>query len=272
MCYTVVNMHTFAADGFHFPPQMTVLGHHFISKEDNMGIVVIGSIFVDIKGYPMGEFVATGRNVGSVIIKDGGVSRNVAEDIANVELRPTFVSLIDDSGQGQEVLAKLKRHKINTDYIRAVPEGMGTWLAVFDNQGDVAASISRRPDLSEIDNILDEQGDEIFKDADSIVVEFDMERATLKRVFELAKKYDKDVYAVVSNMSIAIARRDLIRQNACFVCNLQEAGIFFSEKYDDFSVAQMEETLVEKVRQARIPRMVVTHGRYDGRRRCSLRR
>lgn len=260
MCYTDVNMHTFGADGFQFPPQMTVLGHHFISKEDNMGIVVIGSIFVDIKGYPMGEFVATGRNVGSVIIKDGGVSRNVAEDIANVELRPTFVSLIDDSGQGQEVLAKLKRHKINTDYIRAVPEGMGTWLAVFDNQGDVAASISRRPDLSEIDNILDEQGDEIFKDADSIVVEFDMERATLKRVFELAKKYNKDVYAVVSNMSIAIARRDLIRQNACFVCNLQEAGIFFSEKYDDFSVAQMEETLVEKVRQARIPRMVVTMG------------
>ena len=225
-----------------------------------MGIVVIGSIFVDVKGYPLGEFVATGRNAGTVVTKHGGVSRNVAEDIANVELRPTFVSLVDDTGLGQDVIAQLKRHKINTDYMRAVPEGMGTWLAVFDNMGDVAASISSRPDLSAIDDILDEHGDEIFRDADSIVVEFDMERPTLKRVFELADKYNKDVYAVVSNMSIAIARRDLIRRNACLVCNLQEAGIFFAEKYDDLSMSEMEKVLAEKVRQARIPRMVVTMG------------
>ena len=225
-----------------------------------MGIVVIGSIFVDIKGYPMGEFVATGRNVGYVVTKHGGVSRNVAEDIANVELRPTFVGLVDDTGLGQDVIAKLKRHKVNTDYIRAVKDGMGTWLAVFDNQGDVAASVSSRPDLEEIDDILDESGDEIFRNADSIVVEFDLERPTLKRVFELAEKYNKDVYAVVSNMSIAIARRDLIRRNACLVCNLQEAGIFFSEKYDHLTAEEMEPVLAEKVRQAEIPRMVVTMG------------
>lgn len=225
-----------------------------------MGIVVIGSVFVDIKGYPLGNFVATGRNAGRVIQVHGGVSRNVCEDIANVELRPTFISLVDDTGIGRDVLEQLKRHKINTKYIRAVPEGMGTWLAVFDSSGDVAASISRRPDLREIDNILDDYGDEIFKDADSVVVEFDMERSTLKRVFELADKYGKDVYAVVSNMSIAIARRDLIRRNACLVCNQQEAGIFFSEQYDHLSAAEMVDVLAEKVRQARIPRMVVTMG------------
>ena len=36
--------------------------------------------------------------MGRVVHKDGGVSRNVAEDIANCELRPTFVSLVDKSG------------------------------------------------------------------------------------------------------------------------------------------------------------------------------
>lgn len=231
-----------------------------IFREDIMGIVVIGSIFVDIKGYPLGDFIPTGRNVGFVVTKHGGVSRNVAEDIANVELRPTFVGLVDDTGLGRDVLAQLGRHKVNTDYIRAVPNGMGTWVAVFDKNGDVCANVSSRPDLSAINDILDESGDELFRDADSIVVEFDMERPTLKRVFELAEKYKKDVYAVVSNMSIAIARRDLIRKNACLVCNLQEAGIFFSEKYDHLNAEQMEPVLAEKVRQAEIPRMVVTMG------------
>ena len=68
------------------------------------------------------------------------------------------------------MVRKLQDHKVNTDYIRAVPDGMGTWLAVFDNGGDVVASISKRPDLRPILDILDEQGDEIFRDADSIAL------------------------------------------------------------------------------------------------------
>ena len=79
-----------------------------------MGIVVLGAVFVDIKGYPAGAFLPAGRNVGRVEHIHGGVSRNVAEDIANVELRPTFVSLVDDSGEGMDVLRKLNDHKVNT--------------------------------------------------------------------------------------------------------------------------------------------------------------
>ena len=80
-----------------------------------MGIVVIGAVFVDVKGYPEANFIPTGRNAGRVERVHGGVGRNVAEDIANVELRPTFVSLVDKSGTGVDVIRKLKSHKVNTD-------------------------------------------------------------------------------------------------------------------------------------------------------------
>ena len=123
-----------------------------------MGIVVIGAVFVDIKGYPLSTYIPGGRNAGRVEQVHGGVCRNVAEDIANVELRPTFVSLVDDTGSGQDVIDKLAKHKVNTKYIEKVPDGMGTWLAVFDNDGDVCAAISnmsiameRRAFLQEID-------------------------------------------------------------------------------------------------------------------------
>ena len=96
------------------------------------------------------------------------VCRNVAEDIANVELRPTFVSLVDDTGTGQDVIDKLARHKVNTRYIQRVPDGMGTWLAVFNNEGDVVAAISKRPDTNPLTDLLAEKGDEIFKDCDAL--------------------------------------------------------------------------------------------------------
>jgi len=225
-----------------------------------MGIVVIGAVFVDIKGYPESAFIPTGRNVGRVEQIHGGVGRNVAEDIANCELRPTLVSLVDESGAGLDVVRKLKNHKVNTDYIRTTRDGMGTWLAVFDNDGDVAASISKRPDLLPIADILDSHGDEIFRDADSIIIEIDVDKEIVKRTFKLAKKYNKRVYAVVANMSIALERRDFLQSIDCFVCNIQEAGILFADDYSDKEPQEMADIIAQKVSAARIPSMIVTMG------------
>lgn len=225
-----------------------------------MGIVVIGAVFVDIKGYPEANFIPTGRNVGRVEQIHGGVGRNVAEDVANCELRPTFVSLVDESGTGEDVLRKLRSHKVNTDYIRKTPDGMGTWLAVFDNDGDVAASISKRPNLMPIANLLDEQGDEIFANADSIIIEIDIDKEIIKRTFRLAKKYNKKVYAVVANMSIALERRDFLLSVDCFVCNKLEAGILFSEDYTSRTAQDMVEIISEKAIAANINSLIVTMG------------
>ena len=200
-----------------------------------MSIVVMGAVFVDIKGYPLSSYIPGGRNAGRVVQVHGGVSRNIVEDIANVELRPTFVSLVDDTSAGADVVKKLQSHKVDTRYIRTTPDGMGTWLAIFDNTGDVTASISKRPDLSPIADILDEQGDEIFSQADSILLEIDMEKDIVKRTFALAEKHRKPVYAVVSNMSIAIERRDFLHAVHCFICNQQEAGILLRRRYNDYT-------------------------------------
>ena len=225
-----------------------------------MGIVVIGAVFVDIKGYPEGAFIPTGRNAGRVEQVHGGVGRNVAEDIANCELRPTLVTLVDESGSGEDVLRKLNNHKVNTQYIRKTRDGMGTWLAVFDNDGDVAASISKRPNLMPIVDILDQQGDEIFAAADSIVVEIDLDKEIIKRVFKLAKKHGKKVYAVVGNMSIALERRDFLKSTDCFICNLQEAGMLFFDDYSEKTAEEMVEIVSEKSMAAQIPKIIVTMG------------
>ena len=224
------------------------------------GIVVIGATFVDIKGYPFAQYIPTGRNAGRVIEVHGGVSRNIAEDIANIELRPTFLSVVDKSGTSTDVIERLNKHRCNTDYILRTNDGLGTWLAVFDHTGDLVASISRRPNLEQLEALLDERGDEVFSQADSIAVEMDLDAPLLKRVFALAEKHGKRVYSPVTNMSIASERRDLLHKVDCFVCNQQEAGILFSEDYEDATPEQMRAILATRIEQARIRSMVVTLG------------
>ena len=225
-----------------------------------MGILVIGATFVDIKGFPFDNYLPTGRNAGKVEYVHGGVARNVVEDIANVELRPTFLSIVDDSPMGDAVVKKLRNHKVNTDYLLTRPDGMGTWLAVFDNNGDVAGSISKRPNMLPVASLLEEKGDEIFSKAKSVVLEVDLDKEIVKLTLELAEKYGVKVFGVVSNMSIAAKRRDFLKQFDCFICNQQEAGQLFVDDYNNLDPEQMRAVLVEKVLGARIPAMVVTMG------------
>lgn len=225
-----------------------------------MPIVVVGNVFVDIKGFPDNKYIPAGRNAGSVEIVHGGVGRNVAEDIANVELRPRFVSMVDDTAQGEEVLRKLRRHKVDTRFVARVPDGMGIWLAVFDASGDLVSAISKRPEMEAMVHMLDEHGDEIFADADSIVIEIDVDKEIVKRVFQYAEKYHKRVYAVVANMSIASQRRDFLQSTDCFVCNAQEAGILFAADYEGWEPERLCEDLAERVVSARFPSVIVTMG------------
>ena len=225
-----------------------------------MSIVVIGATFVDIKGFPYDTYLPDGRNAGWIEYIHGGVARNVAEDIANLELRPTYVSIVDESPLGVSVVDKLKRHKVNVDYVITRPDGLGTWLAVFDSNGDVAGSISKRPDMMPLVELLEEKGDEIFSKAETVVLEVDIDKELVKKVFKLAEKHGVKVCGLVSNMSIAVERRDLLQRCYCFICNQQEAGLLFLEDYSETKLDEMELILRDKVKRAKIPAMIVTLG------------
>ena len=223
-----------------------------------MSIVVVGAAFVDIKGFPNDIYLPTGRNVGRIEFVHGGVARNVVEDIANVELRPIYLGIVDDTPMGQDVLRKLRNHKVNVDYVLTRPDGMGTWLAVFDNNGDVAGSISKRVNLLPLVDMLEKKGDEIFSKADSVVIQVDLDKEIIKKVLELADHVK--IFALVSNMSIAVHRRDLLQRFDCFICNQQEAGILFMDNYEQKEPEELMEILSERVMCAQIPAMVVTMG------------
>ncbi len=225
-----------------------------------MSIAVVGFIFVDIKGYPSSTYIPGGRNAGKVRYVHGGVSRNIAEDLGNLGLNPVFLSLTDETGTGEDVLRRLREHGVDTHLIRRVPNGMGAWLAVFDNCNDVCASISDRPDMAPLLMLLQEEGNACFRGVDSILMELDMDESLVDEIYRLKNKYNKPVYAAVSNINIALDRREYLQQTDCFVCNRMEAGVLFSRDFEDKDPETMAEILARCVEDGNFPAMVVTLG------------
>ena len=225
-----------------------------------MPIVVVGNVFVDFKGFPEGTYLPAGRNAGRVEIVHGGVGRNVAEDIANVGMPTRFVSMVDNTAQGAEVLRNLQNRRVDTKYVSVVPDGMGIWLAVMDHTGDVVGSISKRPKMDAMRRLLEEQGDDIFADAVSVVVEIDIDDEVARAACRCAERHNVPVIALVANMSIALQRRDLIQNTRCFICNQQEAGIYFADDFSALSPEEMADELARRVQAAGLQAMVVTMG------------
>ena len=221
---------------------------------------VIGVVFVDVKGFPHGKYIPTGRNIGDVKIVHGGVSRNVAQNLANVGNDVTFITLFEPDALGSGVRANLAANGVDLTYAIEAPAGMGMWLAVMDENGDLAGSISRQPDSSRLDALFQERGDEIMQNCDDVVLEIDMRASIADRVFELAEKHRRDIYVIVGNMGVILKRQALLSRARLIVMNEIEAGLLFGRTLDPADPERVLEVTRIEAKKRDLKQIVVTLG------------
>lgn len=223
---------------------------------------VFGSVFVDIKGFPFGEYRPKERNVGDVKIVHGGVCRNVAENLANVGSPVTLVTMFEPGGMGEDVRRRLAARGVDMKYAVTAEASMGMWLVVLDESGDVAGSISRQPDFSAMENLVDERGDEIVSECGAVVLEIDMRASIAEKVFALAEKYKKDVYVLVGNMSVILQRPEFLSKVRLFILNENELGRLAGQPVDPADPEGVLEVVRRTAGERGIREIITTLGKY----------
>ena len=151
-------------------------------------MLVIGGVFVDVKGFARSKYMPLERNVGDVQVTAGGVCRNVAENLSRLGVPAQFVSMVDDDGFGSQVREELAALGVGVEHVIPAKRGMGMWLAILDESGNLAGSISRQPDFTALEAYLRQYGDVIMARTDGVVLEFDMNEAISGLVMALAKQ------------------------------------------------------------------------------------
>lgn len=221
---------------------------------------VFGAVFVDIKGFSFNKYQPFGRNLGEVKIVHGGVSRNVAENLANIGKKVCFVSMLTDDGIGGEVRRRLDERGVDLRYAVNAEGGMGMWLAVMDEKGELAGSISRQPIFTALERLIDERGDEIVRNCNGVVLEVDMCASIAEKVLSLAEKYEKDVYVVVGNLSVILQRPQFLSRAKLFIMNEIEAARLFGCPVERHCPEKVLEISREAVERLGIREIVVTLG------------
>ena len=224
-------------------------------------IAVIGTVFVDCKGFAAARYVPTGRNIGSVRFVHGGVGRNVAENLGHLGLSVSLVSSVDKGAIGADVVGRLGVAGVDTSYIATLDEcGMGMWLAVLDEWGDLAGSISQMPNLQGLTDTLSDRGGEIMEKASHVALELDLNEAITKQALALAREKQRPVFGLPGNLEVIAKFPEVLDGLECFICNHIEAGRLLGMDFPEADPQKVLEKLPAFTRLHNLRSIVVTLG------------
>lgn len=238
-------------------------------------IAVFGTVFMDIKGFSHQEYSPLGTNIGDIIFSPGGVGRNVAVNLANIGLPVKFVSTIDKGSSGEEIITDLETCGVDTEFVlRTDKDGIGMWMAVLNESGELMGSISKQPDFNALKIHIDNTIDEVLANSSCVVLEMDITEEIAETVVEKAAISNIPVYVIVGNMSVILKRKDLLSKTNCFICNNIEAGRLAGNDLGDVSSERIESVIKEVADKFGISAMVITNGAegavyYDSEKQCT---
>lgn len=159
-------------------------------------VLVIGSAGLDIKGLPDNKLEWSPNNLGRVRNSVGGVARNIAENLARLEVPTILLSALGDDDLGERVRAQSASAGINCDYIKRIPgQRTSTYLAILANNGEVEVALHDIAIMSQVDSAYIHANSYLFADADMVVIDATLSDEALKAVFDIANQYHVRVCA-----------------------------------------------------------------------------
>ena len=162
---------------------------------------------------------------------------------------------------GKEVVDRLDQRGVNTEFVlHTAAGGIGKWMVILNENGDVAGEISCPPDMKPLSEFINSYGSVFVRDAEQIILEVDIGEETAEKVISLAEKHGKKVYPIVGNLHVLKKRQDLISRTSCFICNQHEIGQLFGDDYSRFTPDDLLPVLVQEVNARNYPSTVVTMG------------
>ena len=225
-------------------------------------ITVIGTVFVEKKGYSFQKYKTTGRNPGVVRCIQGGVGRNVAETLAGLDNLVRFVSVLDESDFGKAVIERLKLAGVDITHIQFSPNGLGIWLAILDECGGLVGSISQMPDIRGLDEYLSHHIDDILHESDAVALELDLNEEISRTVIDSAKTKRVPVFGLPGNMSIILHNPSILNGVECFICNHHEAAELFKCPLEPIDHHNALQYLRKYVDDNSLNSMIITLGQY----------
>lgn len=185
-------------------------------------IVLIGGTNVDILAHSYNKLILNDSNPGYIKKTWGGVGRNIAENLARLELEPTFITVLGKDAN--EFISMAKSINLNLKYV-SVPL-TSSYIAIHDNDGDLKVSLSAMDSMNKLNPSFLKKHHEKIEETDLIILDANISDESLKYIFET---YQKPIYVDVISSTKALKFLPFLSQIDTIKINLQEGHALTTE-------------------------------------------
>ena len=159
-------------------------------------VLVIGAAGIDIKSRPHASLQMGRSNPGVVRNSVGGVARNIAENLARLEVSTVLLTAVGEDHSGDYVLAHTAGAGVDTSYVLRVPDRhTGSYVSVQDESGGLVVAVSEYDIVETITPAYLQKHRALFAEAALVVVDANLSPRALASVFRWAERYGVPVCA-----------------------------------------------------------------------------
>ncbi len=200
-----------------------IAGKGYVIREENF-VAVVGGANLDIQGFPEGPFRPADSNPGTVLQSLGGVGRNIAENLAHLDVPVRFMTLLGEDANGDWILDQTRQSGVDVTHIHRDPRRpSGIYLSVQDETGEMLAAISQMAIYDQMDESYPQTVMPILKSASHIVIDANFSARALDYLSSQLSHKELILDPVSSKKALRV--RDFIGRFATIKPNRVEAEI-----------------------------------------------
>ncbi|MBL8155961.1 MAG: ribokinase, partial [Anaerolineae bacterium] len=189
-------------------------------------VVVVGSAGIDIKGRPFGELHWESSNIGVVRNSVGGVARNIAENLACLEVPTVLLTALGRDVEGERVFAHCLDHDIDCKHLLMINGARtGTYLSMLKPNGELLTAIGDFDIMHQVNSAYLLENEEVLAESDMVVIDATLDEAALHTLFEIAERHWLRVCADPTTPILAAKIRPYLNQLHLVVPNAIETAV-----------------------------------------------
>jgi pseudouridine kinase len=198
-------------------------------------LLVIGAASMDTKGHAS-QPIRTGTSTpGAIRVSVGGVGRNIAENLARLGERVVLLSAVGDDGSGRRILNQAAECGIDVRHVVVdARHRTAAYLTVLNEAGNPVISID---DMVINRRLITPQFVDrhrrLFRDAQMVILDANLQPSTLATIFRLARKYNLPVCADPTTATLAPRLGAYLPELTLVVPNAAEAEALCSVQVTD---------------------------------------
>ncbi len=189
-------------------------------------VLVIGIAGMDIRGRTRETLVPATSNPGTVRRTAGGVGRNIAENLARLDVPTALLTAVGEDPFGEQVLAQTAVAGVDLRHVlRTAEYPTATYLAIVDTDGSLAVGLDDMGISAAITPEYISTHRHLIRDARMLILDGNLHPPAIGRAFSLAKRYGVPVCVDPTSVVLAARFKGYLDRCTILAPNLAEAEV-----------------------------------------------